>query len=151
MTFEEAAEIVQPHPVIVDYPSKKRAPLGRQELIMVQLSDGHRRSKSAFIYGNLGVLKYQSLWQVIHIPSENAIYQCERFAEAEDFAQGLIRKRIDTNWGYRDLHVFKSILQLIGFRKEFRQERHPSVAETTTCEVSALSQTSQQVIEELKA
>jgi hypothetical protein len=124
MTFEEAADILSPS-ATVDYPSRRKLDKDTQRLIYVQCADGTRRQKSALVRLNFGILRYNSLWHIIHVPSENAIYECESFDECEVLVDRIIRSRIDTNWGYRDLHVFKSILQLIRIRKEHKLQYQP--------------------------
>jgi hypothetical protein len=136
MTFHDAAEILNPYPIVVPYPPKRRTSAEEQREIYIQLSDGTRRKKNAFIIGNFGLLRYNSLWHVIHIHSENAIFESPHLHEAEALVKDIIHRKIDTNWGYRDLHVFKSILQLIGVRKEHSKRVtrvvHPESAATTS-------------------
>jgi hypothetical protein len=109
MTFEEAVEMMHPEIRL------------NEQKISIQLADGSKRRVTAQVRQQLGLYFYNEEWNVIHVPTELSIYSTPDYTEAQQFIEHLSRKRIDLNWGYRDLHVFKSILQMIGARKEHRQ------------------------------
>jgi hypothetical protein len=107
MTFEDATQIAYPTRFV-------------ERWINVYMADGTKAKKLAYVRHNFGILDYAGAWHVIHVPSENGIYETKSYDDAVQLVDLIIERRIDTNWGYRDLHVFKSILQLIGARKEHK-------------------------------
>jgi hypothetical protein len=108
MTFEEAVDIV--HGTTV--PALK-------EDIIIKTNDGKKQMVKAEVRGKLALYRYQRQWHLIHALTGLAVYVTDSYEDALALMNKIIERQIDLCFTMRDVRTMRSILQLIGARKEY--------------------------------
>jgi hypothetical protein len=106
MTFEEAVDIV--HSVTI--------PATKEEIIVK--IDGKKHTVKAEVKDKLALYRFNRQWHLIHVLTGLGVYSCESYLEALSLMNRILDRQIDLCFTMRDIRVMKSILQLIGARKE---------------------------------
>jgi hypothetical protein len=107
MTFEEAVDII----------NTMRVPSKREEIIA--MVDGKKQAVQAEIVDKLALYRSKRKWHLMHTLTGIAVYDCESYLEAVSLMNMIIDRQIDLCFTLRDIRVMRSILQVIGTRKEF--------------------------------